>query len=254
MEIRWQGSKWEGTVSLFYYFNTIFIHLLSPTSAVYSQKLPARSLAMAQMIEDMSPYPIPCAILRLVAICWIWVCLCKQAVLSLPVLSHPCKLSSLHILSCSVEHTLPSEGWQGRGWTLLTSLNLDKTPLAALQQRIPGGNRWLCQLVAFRHPIHPPAPALSAQWCLHQLRMTQGQGWGDRGQFPITACSAHKPGSCAQVALPGLPRGLSWVEEAGAALYLNIIFWVFFPLKSVNLSLCQVRSTTDRRRCDGSIF
>lgn len=54
MEIRWQGSKWEGSVSLFYYFNAIFVHLLSPTSAVYSQKLPARSLAMAQMIKDES--------------------------------------------------------------------------------------------------------------------------------------------------------------------------------------------------------
>lgn len=47
MEIKWQGSKWDGSVSLFYYFNTVFVHLLSPTSAVYSQKLPVRSLAMA---------------------------------------------------------------------------------------------------------------------------------------------------------------------------------------------------------------
>lgn len=62
MEIKWQGSQWEGSVALFYYFNSVFVHLLSPTSAMYSQKLPARPVAMAEMM-GMSPYPIPCAIL-----------------------------------------------------------------------------------------------------------------------------------------------------------------------------------------------
>lgn len=97
MEIKWQGSKWEGSAALFYYFNRVFVYLLSPASAIHSQNFPARPLAMAEVMEDMSPYPIPCAIVGLMPICWPWVCLCEQAVLGLLVLLHPCKLSSLQI-------------------------------------------------------------------------------------------------------------------------------------------------------------
>lgn len=147
----------------------------------------------------MSPYPIPCALMRMVAISWTWLCLCEQAELSLPVLWHPCKLPFLQIPFVQPGAHLSIEGWQGRGWTLLTSFHLhNPPPPAALQPRIPGGNRWLCQLVAFRHPSHPPAPAWSAQWCLHQLRMTQGRGVGDRDRSP---------------SLPALPTTLAAVPK-----------------------------------------
>lgn len=76
----------------------------------------------------MSPYPIPCALMRMVAISWTWLCLCEQAELSLPVLWHPCKLPFLQIPFVQPGAHLSIEGWQGRGWTLLTSLHLHNPP------------------------------------------------------------------------------------------------------------------------------
>lgn len=98
--------------------------------------------------------------------------------------SHNFPAYSLRAAWSTVFH-LKDIPWQGRVWATFTSHNVDKSPSTGLWQEIPDVNRWLCQLAVFRHPSHPPAPALRDGWCLHQLRMTQGRGGGREGTaFP----------------------------------------------------------------------